>query len=420
MQCTSLSATRRTFLQIAGAALGSSLMPFASGTAARRATKKVAAIVTIYRYNSHTDVLIGKILEGWKQDGGPGPDLELASMYVDQFVSDDMARDKSKEFGFPLYDNIQDAITLGTNRVAVDGIISVGEHGDYPWNDIGQHLYPRRRFFKAITDTLEKFGPVVPVFNDKHPGPVWDDAKWMYDRAKELNIPFMAGSSLPVSYRKPDFSLPMGADLEACLGIGYSGLDIYGFHTLDYLQCIIERRKCAQQGVEWVRCLPGSRLSELIDYGVIRRDMLAKILEVTPTADGSLLDANSDEFNIFLIQYKDGLLAPVMMLPGYSQAISAVVKVRGQDPVGGVTEERPVPRHPHFAYLLKGIEQMVHTGQPSYPVERTVLVAGVLDRLLNSRAQDGKKLVTPELDLNYAAVDYPHAPHLDLAHSFVN
>lgn len=411
--------SRRTFLQWTGATLAAGLTPAAvTGASSPSATKSVAAVVTIYTRNSHTDVIISKILEGWKHDGGPGPDLKLASMYVDQFPDGDMARDMSAKHGFPIVDSIEQAITLGQGKVAVDGVISIGEHGDYPWNQLGQHLYPRRRFFEQIAATFEKHEQVVPVFNDKHPGPVWDDAKWMYDRARELNIPFMAGSSLPVSYRKPDFSLPMNSDLEACLGIGYSGLDVYGFHTLDYLQSVIERRQCSHQGVDWVQCLPGSRLKDLVEQKIIHPDLLQYLLKVTPTVDQDLLTVDPGEFDVFLIQYRDGLLAPVLMLPGYSRAISAAVKVRGQEPIGGITEERPEPRYPHFANLLKGIEQMIHSGQPAYPVERTILTAGMLDRLLTSRSMDGKKMQTPELGIDYQAVDYPHAPHLDLSRVF--
>ena len=412
------SVPRRSFLQVTGAALALGMMPFAGAATTTKRKKRVAAAVTIYTEDSHADLLIGKILEGWEQTGGPGPNLEVASMYVDQFPDGDLARSMSVTHGFPICDSIEQAITLGQDRVAVDGVISVGEHGNYPWNELGQHLYPRRRFFEEITNTLEKYAHIVPVFNDKHPGPVWEDAKWMYDRAEQLKIPFMAGSSLPVSYRKPDFSLPMNADLEACLAIGYSGLDIYGFHTLDYLQSIIERRKCVHQGVDWVQCLPGTQLKELIDTRVIRPDLLETILEVTPTNDQDLLTVNPKQFAIMLIQYTDGLLAPVLMLPGYSTAISAVVKVRDEAVVGGIAEERRGPRYPHFANLLKGIEQMIHTGEPAYPAERTILTSGLLDRLLTSRSMDGKKLQTPELAIDYNAVDYPHAPHLDLSRSF--
>ncbi len=405
---------RRTLLQSAVVAGLGKLALSATDVVPARAKKSVAAIVTVYRKNSHADVIVGKILEGWEQKGGPGPQLELASLYVEQFPQGDMAKPLSEKHGFPIYDNIADAITLGKADVSVDAVLSIGEHGDYPWNDLGQHLYPRRRFFKAITDTFEKFGTVVPVFNDKHPGPVWKDALWMYERAKQLNIPWMAGSSLPVSFRKPDFSLPMHSDLEACLGIGYSGLDVYGFHTLEYLQCLIERRKTSQQGVRWVQSLPGSQLPKLLTEKVIRPDLLEFALKVSTTASGKLSDADHDKFTVFLIQYMDGLLAPVLMLPGYSRCISAVVKPRNRPPMGGLSEERSEPAYPHFAYLLKGIERMVHSGKPAYPVERTLLTAGILDRLLTSKSQQGKRLQTPELAINYAAVDYPHAPHLKL------
>ncbi|MFN5897322.1 MAG: hypothetical protein ACK48Y_07325, partial [Planctomyces sp.] len=90
------------------------------------AVPRVAGIVTIYRPFSHADVILGKILEGWEQKGGPGPQLKLASMYVDQFVSDDMARDISRRFGIPIFSTIEQALTSGGSGIAVDGVLSIG------------------------------------------------------------------------------------------------------------------------------------------------------------------------------------------------------------------------------------------------------------------------------------------------------
>src|SRR5438445_3559164 len=95
------------------------------------AKKNVAAIITEYRHWSHADVIIGKILEGYNQDGGAGPGLRVVSMYVDQFPANDLSRDLAKKHGFKIYRAISEALTLGGNQLAVDGVLCIGEHGNY-------------------------------------------------------------------------------------------------------------------------------------------------------------------------------------------------------------------------------------------------------------------------------------------------
>src|SRR5207248_3059307 len=99
--------------------------------------KKVAAVITEYRKNYHDDVIVGKILEGYQQDGGPGPNLKLVSLYADQFPPNDLSRGLAKKHGFPIYDTIEGALTLGGKQLAVEGVLSIGEHGNYPMNEKG-------------------------------------------------------------------------------------------------------------------------------------------------------------------------------------------------------------------------------------------------------------------------------------------
>jgi len=376
--------------------------------------KSVAAIITAYEKGLHADVLVGKILEGWKQDGGAGPALKLASMYVEQFTGNDMARAMAKKYDVPLFDTIENAVTVGSQRIPIDGVISIGEHGNYPWNEKEQHHYPRRRFFEAITDTFKKYGRVVPVFSDKHLGPVWSDAKWMFDRAREMKVPFMAGSSMTVGYRVPDISVPMGCEIETAVGIGYSGLDIYGSHALEFYQCHVERRRGAESGVKWVQCLQGKAMWRALDDGLIPQSMFDAALAQIPHQQKGMRQESQSA--LFLFQYADGLLGALFMLPEFAGGTSVALKLKGQSRLLATRfDERTEPRHPHFAYLLKGIERMFHTGRPSYPVERTLLISGILDRALTSRIEQHEKLPTPELAIPYQPVDYLHAPQPDLA-----
>jgi hypothetical protein len=387
----------------------STALQASAATTQPTSTKSVAAILTAYEKGLHADVLIGKILEGWKQDGGVGPALKLASMYVDQFTDGDMARAMSKKYNVPIFDSIEKAITVGGDQIPVDGVISIGEHGDYPWNELEQHLYPRRRFFKEITDTFVKYDRVVPVFNDKHLGPTWADAKWMYDRAVELKVPFMAGSSMTVGARTPEISIPMDAEIEMAVGIGYSGLDIYGSHALEFFQCHVERRRGAETGVRSVQCLEGEAAWKTIDDGHVPKHLFDAAFASVPHAKENARD--DKQVALFQFEYIDGFRGSVIMLPEAAAGTSIAIQLKGQSgPLATRFDEKPEPRHPHFAWLLKGIERMFHSGRPSYPIERTLLTSGILDRALTSRFQKHEKLMTPELAIRYQPVDYPHAP----------
>jgi hypothetical protein len=380
--------------------------------------KKVAAVVTEYKRHSHADVIAGKILEGYNYDGGAGPDLKVVAMYVDQFPDGDMSRALARKHGFRLFDTIADALTLGGKELAVDGVLLIGEHGRYPSNARGQVLYPRRRFFAGAAEVFARSKRVVPVFTDKHLSATWADAKWVYDKARELFVPLLAGSTIPLTWRRPELRLARGCDLVEAVQVGYGPFEGYGFHALEGLQCFAERRQGGETGVKAVQCLQGEEMWKALDRGAFSKELLEAALARVPAhapGDYRAPTAKAPDAGVFLIEYRDGFRAAVAMLNGWLHegdggAFTFAGKLKGR--------ERPVSTHfylqqpdpfAHFAWLVKAIDSMVQTGHPPYPVERTLLTTGVLDAVMTSRAEKHRRVETPHLAIQYRPTDYGFA-----------
>lgn len=380
--------------------------------------KPVAGVTTVYRKWSHADVILGKILEGYHYDGREKPGLKLVSLSVDQFPQGDMSRDLAAKYGVRLCKTIPEALTLGGDKLAVEGVLLIGEHGDYPDNEKGQKLYPRRKFFEQVAATFEKLGKAVPVFNDKHLAASWDDAKWMYDKARALCVPFLAGSSIPVTWRKPKLVLPKGCDLTAAVALGYGPFEGYGFHALEGLQCMIERRKGGETGVKAVQCLRGGEMWKAMDAGRFSKALLEETIRLAPAhakGDYRELSAKAKDAGVFLIEYRDGLTAAVAMLNGFLHegdggAFCFAGQLKGESARRSCHFylQQPDP-FAHFGYQLRAIESLVRTGHAPYPVERTLLTTGILDAVMTSAHQAGKRIETPHLAIAYKPTDWPPA-----------
>lgn len=368
-------------------------------------SKKIAAIITTYFPHSHADVIATKYMKGFPTDAGHQmPRVALASVYLDQVDSRDIGVGLAAEHNVPIYPSIRQALTLGGDELAVDGVLLIGEHGDYPHNELGQHLYPRRYMFEQICGVFASSGRAVPVFCDKHLSYNWDDANWMYQRANALNVPFMAGSSLPLCWRKPFLEHALDTPLETAIGIGYGGIESYGFHALETVQCMSERRRGGESGVVAVQCLEGAAVWETEHPALALAETACAQIEARP---GSPMQDGCPNPTAFLLWHRDGFQSAVLMLNGYITDFAYAGQTAAKTESAEFYLQKGPP-HAHFSYLSLNIEEMFLTGEPQYPVERTLLTTGVLDAVMHSRHEGYVRLETPHLaNLAYRSYQKP-------------
>jgi hypothetical protein len=389
--------TRREFLAAAS-------LPLAAGSQTGP-PKRIAAVITEYRHNSHADVIVGKYLEGFRQNGQPpGPRSKIVSMYTAQVPKNDMSREMARKHDVPIYPTIWETLTLGGERLAVDGVLLIGEHGNYPWNEKGQHLYPRYELFLEITDVFRAGGRSVPVFNDKHLSYSWHKARRMVEIARELKFPLMAGSSIPVAYRPNGVDLEWGAKATHAVSIFYGDPDAYGFHLLEGLQSMVERRRGGETGVRAVQYIEKEAMWNWVTQTPWAAKLLdAALAQAVTRKPGDMRQLGKDAY-AYRVDYRDGLEAAAFMTNGIAQDAATAVAVEGRSEPAAtlmwLQEGRPFQ---HFACLVQAIEKMFETGKPTYPAERTLLTSGVLEAILNSKFENGRRIETPHLKVTYTA-----------------
>ena len=396
---------------------------------------RVAGVVSVYHYNSHADMLVGRVLAGHALNGqGQRPFLKLEALFTDQVPENDLSRAAAKKYGFPVYDSVRQVLAPGQDGLAVQGVLLVAEHGMYPSSKTGSKQYPKRRLFGQIADVFESTGRVVPVFCDKHLADNWTDAKWLYDRAVELHVPMMAGSSIPSCRRQPATDVKRGAKLTEIVGVSFGSLDSYGFHGLEMVQCLAERRAGGETGVARVQCLSGDAVWDAVHIssgpasrergpvagdgrGLFDEKLLHQALarlrhRPWKTRQQTLREAVKDPV-LFVVDYRDGLRVSLLTLNGAVSEWSAAWSYADGSSDSTLFKHMEVRPYHHFTYLLQGIETMIHTGRPTWPVERTLLTSGILDAALISRSNAGRLVETPYLNVSYrSGWDWNQPPEL--------
>jgi hypothetical protein len=387
------------------------------------APRRLAVIATIYRYRSHAQHFTDRFLVGYPYAGRwRRPNVRVASLYVDQRPADDQSADRAREFGFSVYSTIAEALRCGGDRLAVDGILLMGEHGEYPRNDRGQVLYPRYEFFKECVRVFEQDGRSVPVYNDKHLSYSFEKAREMVEDSRRLGFPLLAGSSLPVTWRLPDLELPLECEIESALMVGVGGSDAMDYHALEAMQCMVERRRGGETGVRAVQLIDGEAVWKAGEEGRWSKELLEAALSRSDTplglteqdgrtqdllGSGELRKLVSDPAAYF-IEYSDGLQATLLMLNGAVRDYCFAARLKEEpNPVATQFFLTPGPNVTYSACLVAKIDEMLATGAAPYPAERTLLVSGILESCLTSRLHNHQREDTPHLAVQYRAPSEP-------------
>jgi hypothetical protein len=384
--------------------------------------KKLAAVVTVYRKYSHAQHIVDRFLDGYGWDGEyHHAPFDLLGLCVDQVGADDLSKERAQRHpAMKIYPSIEEALTLGTGKLAVDGVVFVGEHGHYPKTEKGQVQYPRYPFFKQIVDVYKKSGRVVPLFNDKHLSWKWEWAKEMYDTSKAMKFGFMAGSSLPVTWRIPKYEMPMGTRVREALSVCYGGVDSYDFHGLESIQCMVERRRGGETGVKWLQAYKGDSFWKAMADGVWSRDLMTAALcrshTLTPARAGfndmmptvEQMKQLAKEPVAYTYEHHDGLRCTMMLMNGLVRDFNFAARLDNPSKIASTQLYLPMPDGrttlaSFFSPLVNNMEKLFETGRSPYPIERTLLTTGLTAIGVDSLYAGGAKMETPHLAIRYEA-----------------
>ncbi len=246
----------------------------------------------------------------------------------------------------------------------------------------------------------------------------------MVDTSHELGFPLQGGSSLAVTWRVPSVEFPLGATVHEAVSVGYGGMASYDFHGLETIQCMVERRKGGETGVEWLQTYRGDGFWKAYQDGVWSHGLVKAALSRSSTltpGSSTLYRHFSHASNrcrplvrnpiAYHYQHRDGLRCTMLLMNGLVRDFTFAATIEGQSKPFSTQMYLPMPDGrttlaSFFSPLVYNAEQMFLTGKAQYPIERTLLTSGLLIAGVDSAFQGLQRLQTP----NLAAVNYQPNP----------
>ena len=418
--------TRREMLGMAGMAGLAALTGIGPDAVAQTPQKRprIACLISYWGLpTSHADWIVNKLLDGYWWKGAHTPSqVEVVSVYINQFDTSLLGQKVCKAKNIPIFKTVGEAVTLGGKELAVDGVVIVCEHGNYPKDLKGRWLLPRWWIYQQVIQVFEQSKRSVPVFNDKHLAYSWNEAKWMFDKSRELNFPLTGGSSIPIYYRKPEIDLAPDTPLKNGIVVGDAADEGAIFHCIDVLQSFMDRRKGGETGVHSVQSIRGPETWKWVESNPWANNLLEAVRKNFDLPPGYFQQPGQQggrshqvrQPNVCIVKYNDGTNAAVISGSGVGWTFAG--EIEGQkDPriismlgfPGPISQYHAGNAHEHW------LIQMMLTGKEPFNAERLLLSTGITNHYMDSNWQNGRYsavgrvVETPYMDMKYHSTHGP-------------
>ena len=402
--------TRREMLGVTGVAGLAALTDIAAGTVSQAAQTRprIACLITYWgATNSHADWMVNKLIDGyWWQEAYTPSRVDVASIYLHQYETSVLGQKVAKAKGIPVFKTVAEALTLGGNELAVDGVVIVGEHGNFPTDLKGHWLLPRWWLYNQMIRVFEQSKRSVPVFNDKHFSYNWDESKWMFDKSRELNFPLSGGSCIPTYYRNPEIEFDMDTPIKNSIAVGGASDEGAIFHCIDMLQSFVELRKGGETGVKAVQSIRGPETWNWVERNPWVSKLLDSVAKKFEFKQGYFQeDARA---NLCIVEYNDGTKASVISGRGVGWTYAGEIEGRNEPTIismlgfpGPFDQYHASNAQPHW------ITEMMVTKKEPFNAERLLLSSGITNHYMQSNWENGRyspvgrRIETPFMNITY-------------------
>ena len=372
--------------------------------------RKATFLLEEFPTPSPSQQLLDRFLMGFPRDGTlHKPLAKEVWVYLPPTNENDFSR-RREEFGLNVASTVEQAVD------GADGIVIVSRRPGATANDRLAEL------------ALARAPKGAACFVHGALSSSLDRGRALATQAVSRQISLLAGTPLCVTWRLPEMELPRDIALSEALIVvqtnppssasqpgpqgSLAGAEL---NALEGLLPVIERRGGGESGVRSVQLLEGDEVWRAARRKLWSWPLLAAALSRSHTPQGDpVLDGRTQDIaglglvpklarnpKAWLIEHRDGLRTSILVLDGVVEDFNFAVRA-GDGRVFSAQLFRPLPPvEQHFSLLAAAVENLFESHKLPWPLERNLLIAGLLEAFRNPATRGGKAVATPNLNVNY-------------------
>lgn len=363
-----------------------------------RTLRKIAFLLEEFSKPSPAQQLLDRFLMGYPRDGAmQKPPCEEGSVYITLGTNEPDFEKRTDDFELSISPNAAAAVE------EADAVVVVSRRPGAMANE------------RLLQIALERAPAGSACFVHGALSNTLERGREFLELARSRQISLLAGTPLCVTWRLPEVDVPRGTPLIEALIVVQGASPGAELHALEGLLPVIERRRGGESGVHSVQFVEGNDFWRAGEKRLWSWPLLAAAISRSHTPQGDpVLDGRTQDLvglglvqklarhpRGWLLEHRDGLRSALLVLDGVIADFNFAVRARDGD-IAAQLFRAPPPAEHHFSRLAAAMEDFFRKGSSPWPIERNLLIVGLLETFRKPASRSGKRIETPGLNIGYS------------------